>query len=376
MEGHADVLYRWEWRGVDGTYTGFAKEQCVHIETCWRKKQDSAVVWGRGFPVAPSENLKCIIDFGDMTAMVAGSEWVTAIRRWDKNEPMGESWDHQVDEVAIVKVEREWVDYAVAASAFYDRKRGGGRKERVSRDTHRIVQVRRIQNRRQLDMFKAERKSMEGKRGQGRVELTTKYAWHGSGNVRPDSIAAGDGFMMQVRAGRGGWWAECGEGGGMCAGWLLACRRGCVVAEDAWLRACERGGAVLTRGGGEQYGNSEGFYLQGSYTAEQVSYSHHERYVYRSSDVEGERPDKGGKYFHLLLVNVLRGEPLKTSEVWRGQGFGFVKEKLGKGHDSVEGGPHRPTRAGPGEDDSLIYVVYHPSQVLPEFIVTYTEVDS
>ena len=107
-----------------------------------------------------------------------------------------------------------------------------------------------------------------------------------------------------------------------------------------------------------------------------MSYSHHERYVYRSSDVEGERPDKGGKYFHLLLVNVLRGEPLKTSEVWRGQGFGFVKEKLGKEHDSVEGGPHRPTRAGPGEDDSLIYVVYHPSQVLPEFIVTYTEVDS
>ena len=40
----------------------------------------------------------------------------------------------------------------------------------------------------------------------------------------------------------------------------------------------------------------------------------------------------------------------------------------------MEGGPHRPTRAGPGEDDSVIYVVYHPSQVLPEFIVTYTEV--
>ena len=132
---------------------------------------------------------------------------------------------------------------------------------------------------------------------------------------------------------------------------------------------------MLTGGGGEQYGNSEGFYLQGSYTAEQASYSHHERYVYRSSDEEGEQPDKDGKYFHLLLVNVLRGEPLKTSEVWRGKDFGYADGKLGEEYDSVEGGPHRPTLSGPGEDDSVIYVVYHASQVLPEFIVTYTEVD-
>ena len=34
-----------------------------------------------------------------------------------------------------------------------------------------------------------------------------------------------------------------------------------------------------------QYGNQQGFYLQGSYTAEQPSYSHHARYVYRSSSL-------------------------------------------------------------------------------------------
>ena len=98
--------------------------------------------------------------------------------------------------------------------------------------------------------------------------------------------------------------------------------------------------------------------------------------MYRPSDVDGEQADVGGKYFHLLLVNVLRGEPLTTSEVWRGQGFGFVRGKLGQEYDSVEGGPHRPMLAGPGEDDSGIYVVYHPSQVPPEFIVTYTEVEN
>ena len=64
--------------------------------------------------------------------------------------------------------------------------------------------------------------------------------------------------------------------------------------------------------------------------------------------------------------------------MWKGAGFGAVKEKLGQEFDSVEGGPHRPILSGPhaagarGSDDSLIYVTYHPSQCLPEFIVTYT----
>jgi hypothetical protein len=35
--------------------------------------------------------------------------------------------------------------------------------------------------------------------------------------------------------------------------------------------------------------------------------------------------------------------------------------------------PHQPLQAGPGTDDSIIYVVYQPIQCLPEFIVTYTE---
>jgi hypothetical protein len=123
----------------------------------------------------------------------------------------------------------------------------------------------------------------------------------------------------------------------------------------------------------EQYGNQQGFYQQGSYSAKQASYSHHERYVYRSSDVKGLQQHDAGKYFHLLLVNVLRGNPLKTSEVWKGRGFGDAQDKLGDEFDSVEGGPHQPLLAGPGTDDSLIYVVYHTSQCLPEFIVTYTE---
>ena len=121
----------------------------------------------------------------------------------------------------------------------------------------------------------------------------------------------------------------------------------------------------------QQYGAKQGFYLQGSYTAQHASYSHHERYVYRSADEEGKRPDKNGAYHHLLLVKVLRGNPLKTKEVWKDKDFSHRRRQLGEDYDSVEGGPHRPLHSGPGADDSIIYVVYHPSQCLPEFIVTY-----
>ena len=96
-------------------------------------------------------------------------------------------------------------------------------------------------------------------------------------------------------------------------------------------------------------------------------------YVCRSSDAEGANADKNGAYYHLLLVKVLRGNPLKTTEVWKGKDFSYSQSQLGQDYDSVEGGPHRPLRAGPGADDSIIYVVYHASQCLPEFIVTYRE---
>jgi hypothetical protein len=231
---------------------------------------------------------------------------------------MGESWDHQVDNVSIVDVETQSRDYKVVETAFFDRPRTDGKKPRILRRTHTITRVRRVQNRSLLRRFEAERKVMEEKRGKDKVELTCRYAWHGSGKTCPDDIASGAGIMMQ-------------------------------------------------------YGNNQGFYQQGSYSAEQASYSHHERYVYRSNDVEGRQASGTGKYFHLLLVNVLRGNPLKTSDVWKGQGFGSAHARLGQEFDSVEGGPHQPLQAGPGTDDSIIYVVYHASQCLPEFIVTYTE---
>ena len=50
-----------------------------------------------------------------------------------------------------------------------------------------------------------------------------------------------------------------------------------------------------------------------------------------------------------------------------------MQSKLKEEFDSVEGVPHRPKAAGTGDNDSVMYAVYHPKNLLPEFIVTYTE---
>ena len=46
-----NVQYRWDWRGQDGAYVGFDKDQCIEIETCYRRGWGSAIVWGKQFPV-------------------------------------------------------------------------------------------------------------------------------------------------------------------------------------------------------------------------------------------------------------------------------------------------------------------------------------
>ena len=159
---------------------------------------------------------------------------------------------------------------------------------------------------------------MEEKRGKDKVKLTCRCAWHGSGKTFPDDIASGADIMTQ-------------------------------------------------------YDNSQDFYQQGNSSVEETRYRHHQHYVYRSNDVEGSQPSGTDKYFHHLLLNVLCGNPLKTSDVWQGHGFGLAHAKLGQEFDSVEDGPYQPLWTGPGTDDNITYVFYHPSQCLPVFILTYTE---
>ena len=119
-------------------------------------------------------------------------------------------------------------------------------------------------------------------------------------------------------------------------------------------------------------GRADCFYSRGVYFAHRSRYSH--RYAFRSSDLEGTVPAADGPFFHLLVAPVLRGAIKEQPAPWREEerlrpGAGRIA--LGEDFDSVEGGPHRPSSAGAGEDDSLVCVVYKSSQAMAEFVVTY-----
>jgi len=86
-----NTLYIWQWRTLDGTYEDFDTEQCIGIETEWRQQAKLARVRGMRFPVGESEMLKCLIDFDDMTTSIVGCVWATAVRRWDRDVPMGDT---------------------------------------------------------------------------------------------------------------------------------------------------------------------------------------------------------------------------------------------------------------------------------------------
>ena len=119
-------------------------------------------------------------------------------------------------------------------------------------------------------------------------------------------------------------------------------------------------------------GRLECFYSRGIYFAHRSRYSHN--YAFRSIDLEGTVPAVDGPYFHLLVASVLRGGIKQRPKEWpkyERQKPGAGRLALGDDFDSVEGGPHRPFLAGPGEDDSPMCVVYRSSQAMAEFVVTY-----
>ena len=112
------------------------------------------------------------------------------------------------------------------------------------------------------------------------------------------------------------------------------------------------------------------FYGRGIYLSESPVYQTAGRYAHWCSQ---EGP------MQLLLVKVALGavqelgtrvdEQTKAmsmpAERGRVPGCGVIR------YDSVRAGPHRPWRAGPGPNDSIIYVVYKTEQVFPAYVVTY-----
>jgi len=119
-------------------------------------------------------------------------------------------------------------------------------------------------------------------------------------------------------------------------------------------------------------GRLDCFYSRGIYFAHKSRYSHH--YAFSFHGPGGHTPRCGRTLYpsprHVCAARRHKKQPKEWPKYER-QKPGAGRLALGDDYDSVEGGPHRPLLAGPGEDDSLICVVYKSSQAMAEFVVTY-----
>ena len=119
--------------------------------------------------------------------------------------------------------------------------------------------------------------------------------------------------------------------------------------------------------------SSAGFYGRGLYLADQARYSDGD--ADRSYAFCPRHPDRTER--QLLLVRAAVGEARdyggETYPNGKGQPLTQPPEQTpGVMFDSVRGGPHRPSRAGPGDADSTMVVLYELAQAYPEYIVTYS----
>jgi len=76
----------------------------------------------------------------------------------------------------------------------------------------------------------------------------------------------------------------------------------------------------------------------------------------------------------LLLVRAAVGLPDDCGATVDAETRALTKpreEAPGQLYDSVQGGPHRPSRTGPGDRDSTMVILYDLAQAYPEYVVTY-----
>ena len=72
--------------------------------------------------------------------------------------------------------------------------------------------------------------------------------------------------------------------------------------------------------------------------------------------------DEEGQFYHLIPCNVILGKSWRHEDPFTQElreNFGQVQSKLQENqYDSLTGGPHQPLDAGPGDNDSIMYVDY------------------
>jgi len=189
LEMISSQLHRWEWKDTStGMYEAYASRESHHIEEAFKRFRGGGgghtcevqvEIPAHGAARGRKRERTAAIDFKKMTVSHGGG-WTSRVRRWDVHTPQAESWDHQDGNVLVVPItlDSDPLDYALVESAFF-RQRDDGVNPIIRRDTHRIVQVRRIQNRGLLRDWLAQKSKIADLRGAGNVN--DLHAWHGSG---------------------------------------------------------------------------------------------------------------------------------------------------------------------------------------------------
>ena len=261
-------------------------------------------------------------------------EWnEDSMLRWNAHiREVYPSWDYQTSEVQDFIVQPDTSDYRKVEKLLFD---GSGR---LSRETHEICRVVRVQNLVTMSRYENEKRAMSRKRNGGDFARAS---------IRRRLRRACNGRCF---------WPEINEA------YMLHGTRG-----NSPLRLAR------SADGFDLDGNPANFYSRAVYFAARSCYSD-AAYAHLTADVEGERPDPCGPYRHLIVALVLRGAAKKEPAPWPEEERalpGAARRRLGDDYDSVEGGPHRPLRAGAGADDSVVCAVYKSSQAMAEYVVTY-----
>lgn len=121
--------------------------------------------------------------------------------------------------------------------------------------------------------------------------------------------------------------------------------------------------------------SSEGFYGKGLYFAELARYS----------NAPYNEDDDGNKHYfrynipnttqyQMLVCSVICGSSSELQTLVNDGTRELSQKSLGTKYHSIHAGPHQPSCAGPGEDDSCMYVVYKDTQVAARYLITYESI--
>ena len=111
-----------------------------------------------------------------------------------------------------------------------------------------------------------------------------------------------------------------------------------------------------------------GFYGHGVYLSVDAAYVANGPYAYRV-------PESGGTRLKILVVRAALGTcqemGQRIDDITKNMKMPGVRLEGPPRvlYDSVRAGPHRPYQSGPGQDDSIIYVVYNNRQLYPAYVV-------